>query len=267
MGQSVDSVLLLIQDYTSAVSEKDKYETIIDLMEKDALLDLQDLEEIERFCHQSEKQFGDKVFSVLRNMVTADVYYYQNLLDSSIFHYTEQGKLAELNSDYLLAAFGYGNAGYTFEQEGKLSEALYYRKKAVQLSNLAEDPKVKADAYYNIGKLYEKLSRPDSSIFYIQKTIEIDKESNNIQGMIHNLLFLIQQYLSVNNLEQAEILCDECLMHSKNINYLRGLAMCHHLAAETDLFTGNIDSALNHINLALEIDENRNDFTRYAQFL
>jgi tetratricopeptide (TPR) repeat protein len=58
----------------------------------------------------------------------------------------------ELNGNYGQA---YSNLGLTFQQAGRVAEALWANRKAIALANGATAPTVRASSHYNNGRIYE----------------------------------------------------------------------------------------------------------------
>ncbi len=258
---------LMVQEYLQEDVAQKKYDLIQSLMEADALLSLNEAKQLSFSLKTAAEEQNQPLLNVFGDLILADVFFYKNQLDSAIYYYVNQALSAEIESEAMLAGFGYGNAAYCLEAKGQLGEALLYRNKAKSLAPLSGDDRVIADAYFNIGNLYSKFNEIDSSSLYLKKTIELDRKVNNMQGMVHNITFLINQYIKGDNFEEAKLLCEECVRESENIAYKRGLATCYHLFSIVNQKTNKFEESLSNINKAIKIDQERNDATRMGQLL
>jgi tetratricopeptide (TPR) repeat protein len=174
-------------------------------------------------------------------------------------------QMADQMQENILSSWGYGNIAYILEQQGKLGEALQMRRKSSEVINPEKDPRIYADYNHNVGAIFLKLGKMDSATHYFKQAIELDRKTNNKQGMIHDLLFLIELNFRGGKLDEALTSCNQCLKLGSEIQYSRGLAMCNYLKADVLLQLQQYQEALYHVDKAIDIDSTRNDFTRMAQ--
>ena len=256
-AQHLDSLSRLLDQYVSLRDSVSKYDLVTEIMERNAELSLNDVEDLYKYYQRDEE------YDAILAMVKADVYYYQNQLDSSKVYYLNTALEAEEKGDHFLAYWGMGNYAYSIEQEGHLVKALQLRKAGT--SNDKLDPKSKANIFYSIGNLYLKLGQLDSAIVYIKKTIEMDRIDNNPLGLVHDLQFIIELNFRSGNYDEAATSCLECLELGDEIGYDRGRAMCYYLYAEVLREERKYNEAMVAIDSAIGIDERRKDMTRMSK--
>lgn len=265
-AQSLESTFALINDYVTENNEG-RYDILQTLIEQNANLTQEGARTIYEESIELSKKEKNNLFHVLGASILADVLFYQNNLDSSYYYYMLQGSIAERNNDPIGASFGFGNAAYILTQKGQFTQALALRRRLNPMVLESNVQRNIADQLYNLGTLFYKIDEIDSSIFYISKTVELDKQSKNIQGMIHNLHILIDLNIKASTLENAESLCKECIELAEEIDYKRGLSTCLFYYSITEKEKNNIGRSSELIDEAIEIDQERKDNTRMGSLL
>ncbi|WP_235299558.1 tetratricopeptide repeat-containing sensor histidine kinase [Portibacter marinus] len=196
----------------------------------------------------------------MHDMVMADVFYYKNKTDSSRFYYEQMLYKAIEAKDTILADWGASNLSSVYSVMGNLAKALQIKKYYV--SKLKINTEKDGTHYYNLGNIYLQLGQIDSATYFLQKTADIDRKNGNLRGLLFDLLAVIELNFRGEKFSEALSICDECIDLGKEINYTRGLAMCHYLKADVLRELGLNEEALLDIDQALEIDEERGDLSR-----
>ncbi len=265
LGQHEQDILALIEKYELTSDENIRYDLYQEIMEKNAMLSLEEANTMYKNSIQLSSNQQNSNPLPLMLAVMADTYYYHDHLDSSFYYYIREAHAGLRANDLLATCFGYGNAAYVLEQRGKFGEANKLRRTSLNHALDYGNKKNLADAFYNLANNFYNSGKIDSASVYLKKTIALDRESGNIQGMVHNLHFLIQLNLKSNKVTEVVEYCEQCVQMAKEINYSRGLSTCYALQAELNLNLNQNVLASIAIEKAIEIDQQRKDLTRMGK--
>ena len=263
----LDTIMMKVQEYVEVRTMEEKGALSYQITELNYGLTIEDANDLSAELEKISRQKKNPTYSMMSSSIKGDVFYYKNQMDSSLYYYLKQAQLAESINELNGAISGYVNAAYIMEVEGKFYEAIELIKRADRLPHKKENDVIMGSGYFNLALIYHKMGQPDSASYYIKKVIEIDRASENLSGMVHNLQFLVDLELRSGRLEDAEKYCEECLELSKKANYKRGEGLCLYSKAFTAFQLGNYPVALKTINESIDIYIERKDSTRMGRLL
>lgn len=266
-GQFSDTIEWKCEAYINAPDGKTKIELGNELMELNYSLDLEEAKTIYSDFDQRSTKTGNQQYRMLGNFILGDVYYYKNQLDSSFLFYMSQAQIAENINDYTSAATGLVNAAFVLDVQGKNLEAIQILRRADKLASLSDQGVDMSSGYFNLAIIFHKMGEVDSASLYIKKVIESDRKAENLEGMVHNLQFLVDLELRGGNLDDARKFCLECLELSEKIEYKRGMGMCQYSMAFVEYQDNNLEQALERIDKAIDIYVERMDSTKMGQLV
>lgn len=255
-----------VEQYLNALSPEKQYDALSDLMEFNSTVNLEEVSYYYDLFNTDEYRRINPKYPIISHYVMADVLYYYEDKDSSLYHYLSLSNLANEQKEFMLAASGLGNSAYILSELGDKVGALNLLKQNADIAYKSGDARDISDYTYNIASLYADLEFRDSAVHYFEKTIDIDRKAHNDAGMVYNIHTLLGQYLASNEEVKSETLCHECIEIAERIVDAKAESMCYYYLARVNLQGKNFNRANEAISNAIRIDDKRKDVTRKSKF-
>lgn len=255
-----------IGTYLQEQDPKKQYDILSDLIEFNSSVSLEEAAHYMSLYNTPSYKNKDGRYPVLAHFIAADVLYFNELKDSSLFHYMSQANLAKEIKHNMLASSGVGNASFVLSELGDKVGALNLLKQNRDINANTGDVRDIADHTYNIASYYTDIGIPDSAIYYFEKTLDVDTRSNNKSGMLYDMQVLLSNYIINGNLAKAKDLCEQCIRISEELEERKALAKCYFYKADTYFNSNEPKEAEEAILKAIEIDQDRNDPTRIGKY-
>jgi len=255
-----------VSAYLNSEDASDQYDGLAALMEFNAGISLEQAKFYSGLFQSDAYLSKDQRYPLLSDFILADVLYYNEMADSSLFHYLNLARKSTGTDQNMLAASGLGNAAYVLSDLGDKIGAINLLKQNLDISRSTGDIRDYSDHTFSIARYYVDLELRDSAIYYFEKTIDIDRKVNNKEGMVYNMHTLLEQYIASDKLDEASEMCLECIRISEDINEDRALANCYYFSALNNFKTGMLVDAKSHIQKAINIDNERKDDTRLSKY-
>ncbi len=131
-------------------------------------------------------------------------------------------------TDHKVIANIYNETAYLFELSEQYDSAAYYYEQLINISLKNNYLKGQSVGYTNLASVFEKTNRIEEALTLKLKGLEIDRQLNDVYGMMTSFISLAESYMSVNNnpqalenLNEAFTICDTSwIVDLSNIHYL-----------------------------------------------
>lgn len=132
-----------------------------------------------------------------------DIYLKLGYYKSALTYYQKALFFGKKSKSNPLIAANSADIGKAYILLDSLQPALTHYKKAYQLYQNTNMPKTISAVLNRKAVVYDKLEMPDSAIHYLHLAMEIQKENNDLKGLLRTYLNLGKQNLSVKNYDLA----------------------------------------------------------------
>lgn len=246
----------LIESYLSSEDPAVQYKLFDNLMyashEKsfDSLLwEAEELSELSKI--KDDKRYLSFGYSLI-----GDVHFLSGVYDSAAYYYLLQAEclLQEPNTSSVntLRAAGFGNTAASLNMAGQKQDALIYGRQALHYARLVGEIKGEADAHFTLASAFYGLLHLDSALIHLNTCYEIDLALQDTRGLISIQYMIGNLYTDQNNYDLAFDMYYKAISEIPDSNSYERLTIAgYNYLSEIHAKTGNIDSAMYYINLAL----------------
>jgi len=113
-------------------------------------------------------------------------------------------RLSEQKKDSARLSAVLNNIGVIYQLHKDYTKAIQFFSKSLKIENTFNNPLEKSIRYYNIAECYTALDSFDLALTYFSNSLLIEKKHNNIEGVLYASLGIVDVYLSINQLADAE---------------------------------------------------------------
>ncbi len=159
---------------------------------------------------------------------------YQSLMEYELAQtYFEKTALLALHvGDTAFSGVIYANIGKLLYDQEKYDESLKYFEKGVKIENKFELWGSLGNSYTIIANIFMQKELLDSAKHYLFLATDLQKKSNNKQGLPYTLLGVSQYYYKIHEYNNAIFHLDITIDYAESYNQKSVLSKAHHLKAK-----------------------------------
>jgi len=112
--------------------------------------------------------------------------------------------IAEKLKDSTRISVALNNIGELYKFQNSLQTAIEYFNKSLKIEQALNDVEQRSIRLYNLGECYRKLDSFDIALSYFNNSLLLDKKINNQLGITYDILGLVDVYLEIGQINDAE---------------------------------------------------------------
>jgi len=199
-GQSIDSLLYLI-DNDLVKDDSDKYDLIIEVIDKDIL----DAESKIRYCDQAiELALKLDVLPALPYLEKGDACLLSGNYTMALEFFLKAANYFELNDNNLGLGRAYNYMAETYNKQGNHENEKLYLQNAIEIFEQENDSEPLAYSLHNLGYANYGMGQYDTALVELTKTLDLFKKANDPVAYFVCLGNLGLVYSKLSDFDKAE---------------------------------------------------------------